>query len=537
MITSSDILKAGILIVDDQQANITLLEQTLRGAGFSSISSTANPHTVCEMHRQNRYALILLDLQMPSLDGFQVMDGLRKIETNGFLPVLVLTAHPDHKMRALKAGARDFLSKPFDLAEVLMRVRNLLEVRLLHLEAEARTEQAEGRLIEAQKMNALGHLAGGVAHDFNNLLGVIMGYSDVISEEASLDGKVQEYNKKIRHAAERASGLTRQLLVFSRKQTVQSVVLDLDKEINDLKQMLRRLVAENIELTIVPGKQTGFIKADSGYIGQVLMNLVVNARDAMPNGGKISIATNNVVLGEDYVLTHPGVMAGNYVMLSVSDTGTGMTEEIKGHLFEAFFTTKPVGKGTGLGLSTCHIIVKQTGGHIGVYSELGKGTTFKIYLPRVEQRPDDAPPPIRSGPLPRGTETLLVVEDDPSVADLAHEVLEAQGYKVLRAWNGQQALRVVQEHNGNPVCLVITDVIMPHMGGKEMAACLKTSYPTLKILFTSGYTEDAITLHKAIEPGVEFLHKPYTPATLTRKVRELLDAAEASNPPRLAKDT
>ena len=300
-------------------------------------------------------------------------------------------------------------------------------------------------------------------------------------------------------------------------------MLDLNDVVKDLDKMLRRLIDENIEMTVVPGEQIGRIKADSGHLGQVLMNLVVNARDAMPNGGKLTIATDNVALDENYARTHPGAIPGDYVMLSVSDTGTGMTDEVKARLFEAFFTTKPKGKGTGLGLATCQTIVQQSGGHIGVDSEVGKGTTFKIYFPRVEQPLDVAARPLQTGPLPRGTETLLVVEDEPAVRHLARDVLEAQGYEVLRAANGQHALLVAREHKGSPIRLVITDVIMPRMGGKVMAEWLKATYPNLKILFTSGYMDDAIAHHGVLEPGVEFLPKPYTPTTLVRKVREMLD--------------
>jgi CheY-like chemotaxis protein len=262
----------------------------------------------------------------------------------------------------------------------------------------------------------------------------------------------------------------------------------------------------------------------------VLMNLVVDARDAMPNGGKLTIATSNATLDEHYARTHKGAIPGDYVMLSVSDTGTGMTEQVKARLFEAFFTTKPVGKGTGLGLATCQTIVQQSGGHIGVYSEVGKGTTFKIYFPRVEQPLDVAARPFQTGPLPRGTETLLVVEDEPSVRSLACGVLKAQGYKVLSASNGQEALHTACEHKGAPIRLVVTDVIMPRMGGRMMAECLKTTYHDLKILFTSGYTDDTITHHGVLDAGVEFLTKPYTPATLARKVREVLDNGIVPHP-------
>jgi two-component system cell cycle sensor histidine kinase/response regulator CckA len=379
------------------------------------------------------------------------------------------------------------------------------------------------QFIEAQKMDVIGQLAGGVAHDFNNILAVIIGYSDLMMPELVPDSPLHKYTEEIRRAAERATGLTRQLLVFSRKQTVQPVVLDLNDVVADLDKMLRRLIDESIAMTIVPGKQIGRVKADPGHIGQVLMNLVVNARDAMPKGGKLSIATHNVTLDKNYAHAHTGVIPGHYVMLSVSDTGTGMTDEVKTRLFEAFFTTKPKGKGTGLGLATCQTVVRQSGGHMGVYSEIGKGTTFKIYFPRVEQPLDVADEPIQTGPLPRGTETLLVVEDDPSVRHLARGVLEAQGYEVLSASNGQDALHVAREHKGSLIRLVVTDVIMPLMGGKVMAEWLKTTYPDLKILFTSGYTDDAIVQHGVLEPGVAFLSKPYSPAVLVRKVREMLD--------------
>ncbi len=389
-----------------------------------------------------------------------------------------------------------------------------------------RIKKLEAQFIEAQKMEVIGHLVSGVAHDFNNILAIIMGYSEVALGKLDPGHALRFDLVTIESAAERAVGLIRQLLIFSRKQTVQPVVLDINVVLNDLDKILLRLIDENIEMKIVPGKPIGRVKADSGHIGQLLMNLVVNSRDAMPNGGKLTIATNNAALDENFAHTHPGVIPGDYVMLSVSDTGTGMTDEVKAHLFEPFFTTKPKGKGTGLGLATCRTVVLQSGGHIGVESVLGLGTTFRIYLPRVEQALEVVARPVKSGPLQRGTETLMVVEDDPSLRQLARRVLEAEGYEVLAASNGQDALRAARHHKGSPIRLVVTDVIMPQMGGKVMAEWLKTTNPSLKILFTSGYTDDSFTQNGVLEPGVEFLPKPYTPTTLIWKVREMLDAPQ-----------
>jgi hypothetical protein len=384
-------------------------------------------------------------------------------------------------------------------------------------------KKLEAQFVEAQKMEVVGKLASGVAHDFNNILAVIMGYSDLMMEELKADNPLRKHTGEIRHAAERAAALTKQLLFFCRKQAVQHIVLDLNEVTAGMDKMLRRLIDENIELTVIPEKQIGRIKADSGQVGQVLMNLVVNARDAMPNGGKLAIQTANVTIGESDARLRKDVAAGDYVLLSVSDTGIGMTDEVRARVFEPFFTTKGAGKGTGLGLATCGTIVKQCGGHIEISSAPGKGTTFKVYFPRVDEPLDAAAKPEQTGTSPRGTETLLLVEDESSVRHLACSILESQGYNVLRASNGQEGLRVARECKGEPIRLVITDVIMPQMSGKVMAEWLKATYPDLKILFTSGYTDDAIAQHGVLEPGIAFLPKPYTPAALTRKVRAMLD--------------
>jgi two-component system cell cycle sensor histidine kinase/response regulator CckA len=397
--------------------------------------------------------------------------------------------------------------------------------------SELRYQQLETQLIGAQKMEVIGLLASGVAHDFNNILGVIMGYNDMIAAKLGPDSPLREYIEESRHAAERAAGLTRQLLIFGRKQTVQPAVLDLNDVVGKLDKMLRQLIDENIEMRIVPGECIGRVKADPGYVGQVVMNLVVNARDAMPLGGKLTIATSNVTLDENYVCAHRiSAPAGDYIMLSVSDTGTGITDEVKKHLFEPLFTTKPLGKGTGLGLATCQIIALQFGGHIDVYSEVGKGTTFKIYFPRIAGVPEAVARLDQTSPLPRGTETLMVVEDEPALRQLACRLLMAQGYEVLPAGNGQEGLEVARNHQGAPIRLVITDVIMPLMDGKVMAERLKAADPDLTILYTSGYTDDAIIHHGVLTADVEFLPKPYTLATLAHKVRELLDKGKASRP-------
>jgi two-component system cell cycle sensor histidine kinase/response regulator CckA len=467
---------------------------------------------------RNHVDLVLSDFKLPAFDGLSALEIVRTKWPA--LPFILVSETPGEEpaIESFKRGATDYVLKQ-QPSRIVPAVRHAMQ----EVEARAERQRLEEQIIEAQKMEVMGQLASGVAHDFNNILAIIIGYSDLIRQDLKPDHPLYKYAEEIWHAGEHATQLTRQLLVFSRKQTVQPVVLDLNEAVKGLDKMLRRLINENVELTVSPGKQIGRIKADAGYIGQVLVNLVVNARDAMPNGGQLSIATSNVALDESYVRTHPEVVPGDYVMLAVSDTGVGMTDEVKAHLFEAFYTTKPKGKGTGLGLATCQTIVKQFGGHIAVYSELGKGTTFKVYFKRVDQPLEVAAQPVQNGALPRGTETLLVVEDEPAVCLLANNVLANQGYTVLRAMNGQEALRVAREHKGPPIRLVITDVIMPQMGGKVMAEWLKSSDPNLKILFTSGYTDDAIVHYGVLDPGVAFLSKPYTPATLARKVREMLD--------------
>jgi len=461
---------------------------------------------------------------MPEFSGPRALELLKKRGLEIPLIIVSGTIGEEIAVEAMKLGAADYLFKD-RLARLGPSVRQALEKVRLRKEHRQLAEE----LIEAQKMEVIGKLAGGVAHDFNNLLAVIMGYSDLMMGKLEADSPLQKDAQTIRHAAERAAGLTRQLLVFSRKQTVQPVVLDINEVVAEMEKMLGRLIDENVELIIALGPQVGRLKADSGYVGQVLMNLVVNARDAMPNGGKITVETGNAMLDQDYARAHPGAAPGDYVMLSVSDTGTGMSDEVKAHLFEAFFTTKPKGKGTGLGLATCQTIVQQCGGHIAISSQVGQGATFRVYFPQVQEAIKLSDTSFkRKQPLPRGTETLLVVEDEPAVRHLACDVLHAQGYEVLSATNGQDGLHVARQHKGAAMSLVITDVIMPRMGGKVMSEWLKSSFPHIKILYTSGYTDDAIAHHGVLDQGVAFLPKPYTPATLTRAVRELLDTPETT---------
>jgi PAS domain S-box-containing protein len=389
-----------------------------------------------------------------------------------------------------------------------------------------RTEEAlhasQVQLQQSQKLEAVGQLAGGVAHDFNNLLTAIIGYSQLSLRRLDPDDPIARNINEIMKAAGRAASLTRQLLAFSRKQILEAKVLDLNIVVNDMFKMLCRLIGEDIELATVPAPNLNKVKADSCQIEQIIMNLVVNARDAMPGGGKLTIETANVLLDSEYALQHLPTLPGAYVMLAVSDTGTGMDQQTLSRIFEPFFTTKELGKGTGLGLSTVYGIVKQSGGYIWVYSEVGKGTTLKVYLPRVNERlvPDTPRPAPR--PIPGGSETILLVEDDDQVREIAREILERKGYRALPAANGEQALAVAQQQTGK-IDLMITDVVMPQMSGRELAEHMSLLRPEMKILYMSGYTDDATVRHGLLDRQFEFIQKPFTADVLARKVRDTLD--------------
>jgi PAS domain S-box-containing protein len=396
------------------------------------------------------------------------------------------------------------------------------EEPVLEVIAEDVTERRalEEQFRQAQKMEAVGRLAGGVAHDFNNLLMVISGYTEVLLDQIETNASLQAKVLAIQQAADRATTLTRQLLAFSRKQLLELKVVDVNAIVSDMERLLRPLIGENVELSTRLMSGVGHTRADAGQLEQVIMNLVVNAKDAMPKGGKIVIHTSESKLEESAGREHGLITPGTYVLLSVSDNGAGMDRETQSRIFEPFFTTKEKGKGTGLGLSTVYGIVKQSGGYIFAESILGRGTTFRIYLPRVEDPAEQASTTHATSVTGNGSETVLLVEDEESVRQLVRETLQARGYNVIEAENGEAGLRAAEQ--ASTIDLVITDVVMPGMNGRELARRLAAERPQIKVLYLSGYTEEAILHEGGMEAGTAFLQKPFTLQVLARKVREVL---------------
>jgi two-component system cell cycle sensor histidine kinase/response regulator CckA len=380
----------------------------------------------------------------------------------------------------------------------------------------------EQQLRQAQKMEAIGRLAGGIAHDFNNLLMVISGYSEFLLERLGPDPTLRGPAKEIASAAERATSLTRQLLAFSRKQMLTPKVIDLNAVVTENLKMLTRLIGEDIDLVMIPGLELGPVKADPGQIEQVILNLAVNARDAMPQGGKLIIETANAELDEGNLAQHPHAKPGCYVVLSVSDTGCGMDKETQAHIFEPFFTTKGL-LGTGLGLSTVYGIVKQSEGYIWVYSKKGNGTRFKIHFPRVEAAVQPAALPEDMSVIPQGTETILLVEDDESMRKLTRRCLADYGYTVLDVQNGEAAIRTASQYVDR-IHLLLTDVVMPGISGRLLAESLAVSRPEMRCLYMSGFTADLIAKHGVLEPQVALLEKPFTQDALLRRLRRMLDS-------------
>jgi two-component system, cell cycle sensor histidine kinase and response regulator CckA len=424
--------------------------------------------------------------------------------------------HADGSWRNLEFVSANCLDVP-SVRAIVNNFRDITERK----QVEEALQKTEDQLRHAQKMEAVGRLAGGIAHDFNNLLSVVLSYADILLDGDNRADTNSEL-KEIRKAGLRAAELTQQLLAFSRQQVLEPQVVNLNEILSSIQGMIRRVVGEDIELRVVPTRDLWRTRVDPGQIEQVLLNLVVNARDAMRKGGALTLETDNVVLDQAYADAHVGAKAGPHVMLAVSDTGGGMDRATQDRIFDPFFTTKDKGKGTGLGLATAFGIVKQSGGSIWVYSEPGKGTTFKVYLPQTEspagKRGSDTQPP----EAPGGTETILVVEDDASVCQVTCTILRLQGYEVLEANSGTEALRLAETTPG--IQLVLTDVVMPKMSGRELALQLLKKQPQLKVLYVSGYTENSIVHHGVLDEGVEFLQKPITPGALKRKVRAVLDS-------------
>ncbi|MBI4458754.1 MAG: response regulator, partial [Acidobacteria bacterium] len=446
------------------------------------------------------------------------------------LPFIIVsgTIGEELAVEVVKSGANDYIMKD-NLRRLVPAVERELreaEGRRARKQAEEALRRTEEQLRQSQKLEAIGRLAGGIAHDFNNHLGIIIGFSEVIVDALGSDDPLRTKAEMIKEAGLRAASLTRQLLAFSRKQVLEPRVLDLNAVVTEVTNMLRPLIGEDVELVEVLSPELGQVKADPAQIDQIIMNLAVNARDAMPDGGRLTIETANVELDEDYSEGHAATRSGPYVMLAISDTGIGMDKEIQAHMFEPFFTTKGQDKGTGLGLATVYGIVKQSGGYIWVYSEVGRGTTFKIYLPKL----DVAVPAAKIDKvLPSaltGSETILVAEDEEMLRELAREFLASSGYTVLEAGNGEQAIEISGRHQG-PIHLLMTDAVMPRMGGRELAQSLRSRRPDIKVLYVSGYTDDAIFRNGLLAPGTAFLQKPFTRETLLFKLREVLESGQA----------
>ncbi len=433
--------------------------------------------------------------------------------------------YTDHEYDEVEATWKRKDGRPLTVQLSVRAVRNAdrqVEYYETFVRDVSEQRRLQQQLVQSQKMEAVGRLAGGIAHDFNNLLTVITSYCDLLLEDLGGDDPKREDVEQVRKAADGAAALTRQLLAFSRQQVIAPRVVNLSAVVAGVEKMLRRVIGEDVDLVTVLDPGVGSVRADIGQLEQVLMNLAVNARDAMPTGGKLTIETANVAHDPHYARERAAARVSQFVMLAVSDTGVGMDEATKARIFEPFFTTKEPGKGTGLGLATVYGIVQQAGGFIWVYSEPGRGTTFKIYLPRVDAAAEDAGASTAPADLPRGTETVLVAEDEAAVRAVTREVLERQGYVVLEAPHGAAALDIAAQHRG-PIQLLVTDVVMPGLSGRQLADRLARLRPDTKVLYVSGYTDDAVVRHGVLEAGIAYLQKPFTIDSLARKVREVLD--------------
>jgi PAS domain S-box-containing protein len=425
--------------------------------------------------------------------------------------VLCRSIHKDGSWRTLECMGRSLLDDP-NICGAVINSRDVSE-RI----------QLEEQLLQSQKMESIGCLAGGVAHDFNNLLTCITGYCEMALGRVNKDEKLANQLQLIREASYRASDLTRQLLAFARKQIIEPRNTNLNALTLNLDKMLRRLIGEDIELVTFPSEDPAIVRIDPGQFEQVVINLAINARDAMPQGGKVTIEIKHMAIDREYAKFHPDMRPGEYVMLAISDTGVGMTEAVRARIFEPFFTTKEAGKGTGLGLATCYGIVRQAGGYVWVYSEPDKGTTFKIYLPKAEGASQPVKARTVTARLERGTETILLVEDEPLVRGITNEVLTEHGYTIIEAQDGMSALALAEKHNGT-IDLLLTDVVLPQVSGRELSEQIRAKCPDIRVLFMSGYTEDAIVHHGVLERGIKFLPKPFTPERLVRKVQSVLEA-------------
>jgi len=458
-----------------------------------------------------------------AVGDFGALEALRIIPERGIdLPLIVVSGEIAEAdiLAALKAGAADHLRRG-----ALMRLNAAVEREIRAAKMRRGRARLEEQFRQAQKMEAVGRMAGGVAHDFNNLLTVITGYSDLLLAGGDLKDSQRTALEEIRRSAERGAQLTHQLLAFSRRQPLEPHIVRVNELLIRIEQMLRRLIGEDIELVAIPAASRDAVAVDSGGLEQVIMNLVVNARDAMPNGGKLTIETATLHLSENFTAKQLGVQPGLHVAVSITDTGAGMDEETLSHLFEPFFTTKGPGRGTGLGLATAYGIIRRSGGAIAMLSELGKGTTARIYLPVAEVKPETpSAERIAEPAVLTGAETILLVEDEARVRKLIGGILTTRGYTVLEATRGEEAIRLARTHEG-PVDLALVDVVMPEMSGPDLIRQIEPLRPGMRVLYISGYTEEAMVHHGIPESGA-FLRKPFLPDALARKIREVLDARD-----------
>jgi two-component system, cell cycle sensor histidine kinase and response regulator CckA len=514
-----------VLIVEDSEDDAVMILRELKRAGYDvDLKRVDDSDALKASLAARQWDLVISDFSMP---GFSGTDALKLVRSTGSdAPFIFVsgTMGEDAAVAALKDGAQDFLVKTN-----LKRLVPAVQRELREAEERRQRKRLEQHVLQLQKFEAIGRLAGGVAHDFNNLLGVILGQSEILLDRPH-DEAMTHGLEMIRESARRGASLTRQLLAFGRRQVLEPKVLSLNAVLADVERLLQRVIGEDIELVFQTDAKIGSVAADPGQLEQVVVNLATNARDAMPRGGRLTIATASADLDEAYMDRRIVVRPGQYVQLVVSDTGCGMDKETQSRIFEPFFTTKEQGKGTGLGLATVYGIVKQSGGNIWVYSEPGHGTTFKIYLPTVEAAAESPPYVERSEEPARGSETILVVEDDASLLEVTSEFLQSSGYTVIPAESPGKALHLAESHSGS-IDFLLTDVIMPKMNGRELATRLSQTRPEMKVLYVSGYADGIVKdgVYGVLAEGLAFLQKPYTRRALMRKVREILASGRVAS--------